>query len=76
MVGTRSLTAAALIALLATSVWAQTERGGIRGTVSDSTNAVIPGVTVTAMNVETGIFRSTETTGEGVYTPGRSPKRC
>jgi len=61
------LAATALVILLVTSAWAQTERGGIRGIVTDSTSAVIPGVTVTALNVETGIFRSTETTGEGVY---------
>ena len=67
MVGMRTLATAALISLSLTSVWAQTERGGIRGTVTDSTNAVIPGVTVTATHVDTGVFRATETTGEGVY---------
>lgn len=56
-----------LISLSATAAWAQTERGGIRGTVVDVTKAVIPGVTVTATHVETGVFRSTETTGEGLY---------
>jgi Carboxypeptidase regulatory-like domain/TonB dependent receptor len=67
MVRMKISTAAALILLSGASAWAQTERGGIRGTVVDPTNAVIPGVTVTATHVETGIFRSTETTGEGIY---------
>jgi hypothetical protein len=56
-----------LIGLSAAVVSAQTERGGIRGTVVDTTDAVIPGVTVTATHVETGVFRSTETTGDGIY---------
>ena len=47
--------------------WAQTERGGIRGTVVDSTQAVIPGVAVIATHVDTGVVRTAETTGEGVY---------
>ena len=63
-----------LIMLLpAATVWAQTERGGIRGTVVDSSQAVIPAVTVTATHVETGVFRSTETTGEGLQHPAPAP---
>jgi len=53
--------------LLAPAAWAQTERGGIRGTVVDTTHAVIPGASVTATHVDTGVSRSTETTGEGIY---------
>src|SRR5262249_50707643 len=56
-----------LLMSLSPAVWAQTERGGIRGTVMDTTQAVIPGAVVTATNIETGVFRSTETTSEGVY---------
>lgn len=67
MVSTRCLGIGLLISLSVTSAWAQTERGGIRGTVADATHAVIPAVVVTATNVETGVFRSTETTGEGIY---------
>jgi Carboxypeptidase regulatory-like domain/TonB dependent receptor-like, beta-barrel len=63
----RTIGVTLLIILSAIPARAQTERGGIRGTVTDTTQAVIPGVTVTATNVETGIFRSTETTGEGIY---------
>ncbi len=63
----RTIGVTLLIILSAIPAVAQTERGGIRGTVTDATQAVIPGVTVTATNVETGVFRSTETTGEGIY---------
>ena len=49
------------------SAWAQTVSGGIRGTVVDSTQAVIPGVAVIATHVDTGVVRTGETTGEGVY---------
>ena len=66
MVG-RILAAAVLISLSLTSVSAQTERGGIRGTIIDATQAVVPGVTVTATNVETGVVRTTVTTAEGIY---------
>ena len=34
---------------------AQSERGTIRGTVTDSSGSVMPGVTVKAVNVDTGI---------------------
>jgi len=53
--------------LFATPAWAQTERGGIRGTVVDTTQAVIPGVAVIATNVDTGVVRTADTTGEGIY---------
>ena len=49
------------------SAWAQTVSGGIRGTVVDSTQAVIPGATVTATNVDTGVVRTTVTSVEGIY---------
>lgn len=54
-----------LFVLFSTSTWAQTERGGIRGTVVDPTQAVIPGVAVIATHVDTGVVRTAETTGEG-----------
>ena len=45
------------------AVLAQTVTGEIRGTVRDSSGGVLPGVTVTATNTETGLKR-TETTNE------------
>ena len=49
---------------VATSVYAQNAQ--LSGVVKDSSGAVIPGVTITARNVETGLTRVafTEATGE------------
>ena len=53
--------------LVATSVVAQTFRGTILGTVSDPGGAVVAGATVTAHNVNTGLDRTTTTSGDGSY---------
>src|SRR6185503_20645494 len=42
-------------------------RGSIRGTVSDASGAVLPGVTVTVTNTETKIAQTTVTDSEGRY---------
>jgi hypothetical protein len=42
-------------------------KGGITGSVADSTGAVIPGATVTATNTATGIITTTTTTGSGNF---------
>jgi len=42
-----------LCMMCAISVFAQTDRGTITGTVADATQAVIPGATITATNTET-----------------------
>ncbi len=49
------------------SAWAQAGRGGINGTVTDPTGAVVPEARVTALNHATGISQSTVTTGAGLY---------
>jgi Carboxypeptidase regulatory-like domain len=41
--------------------------GSISGTIRDKTGAVIPGATVVALNVETGVKSSTETNADGYY---------
>jgi hypothetical protein len=41
--------------------------GDIRGTVTDSTGALVPGVTVSVLNVETGISRDYVTNQDGLY---------
>jgi hypothetical protein len=41
--------------------------GSIQGAVSDSTGAVVPGATVTAMNVATGVAATRTTTPAGYY---------
>jgi outer membrane receptor protein involved in Fe transport len=52
---------------LAAPLFAQTFRGGIRGSVSDSTGAVVPGATVTATSVDTKLARTAVTDATGNY---------
>jgi outer membrane receptor protein involved in Fe transport len=58
-----------LVAVLATatSLHAQTFRGGIRGGVTDSSGAAVPGATVTATNVATKLARTAVTDATGNY---------
>ena len=51
----------------ATTSQAQTFRGTILGTVTDSTGAALVGASVTVHNVDTGTDRITETTSDGGY---------
>src|SRR5262245_52562538 len=53
---------------LFTSVFAQTNRGGITGTVSDKNGAVIPGASVTVTNVGTNRSEKITTSSDGTYT--------
>jgi hypothetical protein len=57
--------AALLWAALATTAYAQNAQ--IAGAVKDSSGAIIPGATVTARNVETGLVRSAVTDAQGEY---------
>jgi hypothetical protein len=57
----------AVLGLLAVSVQAQVVTVTIQGKVYDSTGAVIPGATVTAVNAETQLSRATTSTGTGDY---------
>ena len=49
------------------NVQAQSDRGSIRGTVTDPNGAVVPGAKVTITNVETNEVRETTTGDEGNY---------
>jgi len=49
------------------SVAQSTNAGDIRGTVTDSTGALVPGVTVTVRNVDTGVTKSFTTNDSGLY---------
>ncbi len=66
----------------AQSVLAQaTNKGEISGTVTDETGAVIPGSTIEARNLETGLTRKTVTNDRGYYVltlvdPGRYELRA
>jgi len=60
-----------LVGLVLLSAWtagAQIVKSTIAGTVSDSSGAVVPGVTVTITNVKTGVERVAHTNEAGVYT--------
>jgi hypothetical protein len=62
--------------MMATSAMAQFERSQISGVVKDDQGGVVPGVTVTAINKQTGASTSTVTDASGFYTvpnllPGR-----
>ena len=56
----------ALILLLPRVIWAQAT-GSIVGTVTDPSGAVLPGAKVTATRIDTGVSRSTVTSGAGTY---------
>src|SRR5262245_894777 len=47
--------------------WAQRTTATVRGTVRDATQAVLPGVTVTATNEDTGLVRSVVTNESGAF---------
>src|SRR6266542_4251248 len=53
--------------LCSTSLLAQTFRGTILGTVTDPGGAVVAGAKVTAHNVNTGLDRTTASSGDGSY---------
>ncbi|MBS1788826.1 MAG: carboxypeptidase regulatory-like domain-containing protein [Acidobacteria bacterium] len=58
---------AAIVFFTAVAVFAQTNRGGISGTVTDKNGAVIPNATVTITNIGTNQSQRLTTSGDGVY---------
>ena len=56
-----------LLAVVAHTSFAQRITATIRGTVTDTTGAVVPGANVTVKGEETGYTRSTLTNSAGVY---------
>ncbi len=72
---TRSVWVAAMASIIcmsaATAVYGQnTNSGDIRGTVTDSSGAVIPGVTVTLTDVDKSVTKVFTTDGAGLYDTG------
>jgi hypothetical protein len=63
------LASVVFFATLVTTVpaWAQTSTAELNGRVTDSSGAVLPGVTVTATQTATGLQRTAVTDGEGNY---------
>ena len=63
----RHVSAGALILVLTSSaVWAQAT-AALNGRVTDQSGAVLPGVTVTVTQTETGFTRSVVTDDDGTY---------
>ena len=52
---------------LAPAVFAQTDTGSVRGTVTDEQDKAVTGVDVTMTNVDTAYSRSTKTDADGNY---------
>ena len=66
----------ALALLFTTPALAQETRATVTGTVSDPQGAVVPGVTVTVLNIDTNVSTEAVTNDSGVFTvqklqPGR-----
>ena len=57
----------ALILLAAMPVWSQIDRGTIRGQVSDSSGAVVPGAKVQVIRIDTNSALELETNAEGLF---------
>ncbi len=57
-----------LVALASLPLWAQTDRGIITGTVTDSTGGSVPDAKVTATNTATNVVFATQTTSTGDFT--------
>ncbi len=68
MMGLRSGMLAVLAALVLSSpLFAQSTTGSFQGTITDPSNAALPGVTVTIVNPDTNLVRTTVTNTSGNY---------
>ncbi len=61
------------VVLLGVVVHAQTFRGTILGTVTDTSGAVVPGAKVAVRNANTGLERTTQTSADGSYAISELP---
>jgi len=62
-----ALTFFLLLCLVGFTMAQNTNSGDIRGTVTDASGAVVPGVTVTVTNVDTGTTKQLVTNNDGLY---------
>ena len=60
--------ASVIFGLAQTNSFAQTITATITGEVKDPNGAIVPGATVTATSVETGLSKSAQTNDDGRYT--------
>jgi hypothetical protein len=63
----------ASLLLTTVAAWAQLSTAQLSGRVSDESSAVLPGVTITAMQTDTGFTRSDVTDGNGSYVLSNLP---
>jgi len=63
----------ALLFVLTFGLLAQTETGQVSGTVMDASGAVIPNAKITVKNAATGLTRTVNASGQGVYTVAQLP---
>jgi hypothetical protein len=61
------LLVAAILLAAHNEALAQRSTATVRGTARDATQAVLPGVTITVTNEETGVARAVTTNAEGIY---------
>jgi hypothetical protein len=69
----RALGLLSAVLLFATPAAAQRTSANLRGTVTDSTHALVPGATVTVSNADTGFTRTMVTNDSGVYSFSELP---
>ena len=69
----RSLLLSAVFFLFALSIYPQSDRGTITGTVSDPAGAVVASVPVEARSTSTGLVYAAATSGTGNYTISQLP---
>jgi hypothetical protein len=62
-----SVCLALLVCSSATTLRAQTTSATLSGTIMDPTGRVVPGVDVSATNIDTGVATDTKTNGDGIY---------
>ena len=63
----QGLLVAAILLVSSSAALAQRTTATVRGTARDSTQAVLPGVSVTVTNEETGLVRAVTTNSQGIY---------
>lgn len=74
--GIRILKGAFLLMVVVSALYAQTQTGGISGTVTDPAGAVVPGATLTLTNLDTNEARSQTSNDLGAFTfPALPPGR-
>src|SRR4051794_39337402 len=62
-----------ILAALAPPAFAQRTSASLRGTITDTSRALVPGATVTVTNADTGLTRVTVSNSDGVYTVSELP---